>query len=125
MTSTGSSSELAYPSYSRLAKAVTLSTGDIVVTGGRGSENEVWMKLVSSQWTRKKDMPEGRKGHAAAAVNVGGQEVVVVAGGWGVGGKELASTSRYNPYEDKWVNLPNMLAPRVDFVLQVNSLIKT
>ena len=121
MTSTGSSEEVAYPSHSRLANAVTLSSGAIVVTGGRGSENDVWMSSSSNQWNRKKNMPVGRKGHAAAAVMVGGIESVIVAGGWDLHGKELLSVSMFMPYEDKWVNMSDMMAPRVDFTLQVNN----
>ena len=103
MTSTGSSEEVAYPFHSCLANAVILSSGAVVVTGGRGSEKEVWMSSVSTQWTRKKNMPVGRKGHAAAAVKVGGVESVIVPGGWDKHGKELARVSMFMPYKDKFM----------------------
>jgi proline racemase len=52
---------------------------------------------------------------------VGGVESVVVGGGWDLPGKELASVSMFMPYEDKWVKMSDMMAPRVDFTLHVNN----
>jgi hypothetical protein len=68
-----------------------------------------------------KNMPVGRKGHAAAVAEIGEVESVIVAGGWDIYGKELASVSMFMPYEDKWVNLSDMPAFRVDYTLQVNN----
>ena len=123
MTTDGPKREFAYPTLSRLAAAVTLARGAVVVTGGRGSETEVWMNSSNNfkEWERRNDMTEGRKGHAAAVINLGRSELVVVAGGWNYLGQELTSVNVYNPEEDKWSRMPNMPSPRVDFNLQVNS----
>jgi hypothetical protein len=59
MNSAGSTEEVAYPSHSRLAYDVTLSSGAVVVKGGRGSEKKAWMSSIPNQWTGV-----GRKGHA-------------------------------------------------------------
>jgi hypothetical protein len=93
LTTGGPKKEVPFPSHSRLGAAVTLGNGAVVVTGGRGSEKQVWMtpQTASAIWKRRKDMLEGRKGHATAAVKVGGVEVVVVAGGWDCNGQELDS----------------------------------
>ena len=121
LTTQGPQKEKTFPSHSRLAAAVTLGNGAVIVTGGRGSEKQVWMSLTasSSKWGKQQAMLEGRKGHAAAAVSLNGLEVVIVAGGWGFKGKELDSVHMYNTQLDKWIALPRMMAPRVDFSLQV------
>ena len=121
LTTDGPRKEASYPSLSRLAAAVTLTTGDVVVTGGRGSEKQVWMNpsTSSASWTRRKDLPEGRRGHAMAVVGLRGGEVVVVAGGWGLLAQELPSVNVYRPDKDHWSKLASMQKPRVDFVLQV------
>ena len=112
-------SEGPFPTNIRLAAAVTLRTGSVVVTGGRGGERDVWMSTVDTpvMWSRRQDMLEGRKGHAAVVVNIGSEDMVVVAGGWGNGGKELDSVHVYKPELDKWDVLQKMPAPRVDFDL--------
>jgi hypothetical protein len=122
LTIEGSKNETYCPFQTRLAAAVTLSTGAIVVTGGCGSENKVWMNpsLPSRIWHRKQEMPEGRKGHASTSIRLRGEEVVIVAGGWGVMGTELSSVFVYKPEHDMWSRLPNMPNPRVDFALQVD-----
>ena len=76
-------SEGPFPTNTRLAAAVTLRTGSVVVTGGRGGERDVWMSTVDTpvMWSRRQDMLEGRKGHAAVVVNIGSEDMVVVAGG--------------------------------------------
>ena len=43
LTTDGPKKEAPYPSLSRLSAAVTLATGAVLVTGGRGSEKQVWM----------------------------------------------------------------------------------
>ena len=91
------------------------------MTGGLGSERQVWMNpaFSSATWKRKNDMLQGRKGHAAAVVKVSGVEVMVLAGGWEEDGQELASVDVYKPSQDQWARLPSMQSPRVDFALQV------
>ena len=100
----GHKKEESFPSNIRLAATVTLGNGAVVVTGGLGSENQVWMsaQVAPAKWNKKRDMPEGRKGHAAAAITVGKTELVVVAGGWNKKGQELDSVNRYHSDLDKW-----------------------
>ena len=121
LTSKGPKKEEPFPSHSHLAAAVTLDNGAVVVTGGRVSENQVSISLTTSsiKWKKRQDMLEGRKGHAAAAVSLDDLDLVIVAGGWGDKGKELDSVHMYNTQLDKWIALPRMMAPRVDFSLQV------
>ena len=123
LSTEGPKTEMAYPVYSRLAAAATLTIG-LIVTGGLGSENQVWIKPSNSNstWNRKKDMLEGRTGHGSSQVRLDGVEVVVVAGGWGATFQELSSVEMYNHKEDKWTSLPRMLHTRVDFTLQVNCM---
>ena len=124
-TTEGARQEYLYPSLSRLASAVTLSTGEILVTGGLGSGQEVWLSsaIIPSTWTRRKDMLIGRKGHATAAITLGEQEVVVVAGGWDSSGQELASVQAYTPDKDMWNSLPDMPSTRMDFTLKVGNML--
>ena len=121
LTTEGPNKEVFYPSLSRLAAAVTLETGGVVVTGGLGSENQVWIKPSTTDvtWSRGKDMFEGRKGHAAGIVKLDEIEVVVVAGGWGIMDEELNSVELYQQDQDQWTSRPNMCKPRVDFALKV------
>ena len=86
--------------YSSLrAAAVTLESGDILVTGGMRREREVF--LVSgtdlSQWSRRQDMLEPRMGHASARVVLGRQEKVLAVGGWDKRGQVQPSTEMYTP----------------------------
>ena len=61
-------------------------------------------------------MTEGRKGHAAAAINTSD---MIVAGGWDERGRELSSVYLYSLVEDEWKEMPHMPKSRVDFVLKV------
>ena len=126
LTARGPKKETKFPSHSRLSAAVTLSSGIVVVTGGRGSEKHVFMSTISSspKWEQKQDMLESRKGHASAAINVGKVEVVVVAGGWDYKGDEMDSVHMYSADLNKWDTLPKMLAPRVDFALHFQVSLK-
>jgi len=121
-TTEGSGQEFIFPSESRLASAVTLRTGEILVTGGLRSGKEVWLSSprTPSTWNKRKDMLVGRKGHATAAVMIGEQEVVVVGGGWDSSGQELASVHVYTPSQDIWRSLTDMPSNRVDFALKVS-----
>ena len=121
LSTEGPKKEVFYPSLSRLAAAVTLETGAVVVTGGLGSENQVWIKPSTSDvtWSRGKDMFEGRKGHAAGIAKLDEIEVVVVAGGWGILDQELNSVELYRQDQDQWTSRPSMCKPRVDFALKV------
>ena len=74
----------------------------------------------SASWIRKKDLLEGRKGHASVALMVDGLEVVLVAGGWDNNGQELATMNLYYPGNDQWYREQSMPNPRVDFDLHVS-----
>ena len=122
LTTDGPKKEASYPSLSRLAAAVTLSTASILVTGSRVNEKQVWMSASNSStsWVRKKDMLEGRKGHGSCKVKLGGEENVIVAGGWDTMFEEMSSVEKYNQENNQWMSLPRMLQTRVDFALQVS-----
>ena len=66
-------------------------------------------------------MVEERKGHAATVVKLHRVEVVVVAGGWGYLGQELASVAMYKPEKDQWSMMPSMPEARLDFSFHVRS----
>merc|ERR1711915_396862 len=110
------------PTEFRLSAAVTLETGDVLVSGGKGRESQLWMWSPSSsqRWQRKRNMTEGRKGHAAAAINTSD---IIVAGGWNERGHELSSVYLYSLVEDEWREMPSMPKSRVDFVLKVSQVL--
>ena len=118
--------EGSYMTYSsRLATAVTLSSGEVLVVGGRGQEQHVFL-LVGPQltsWQPKAHLKNGRLGHAAAGFSLGGEEVVVVAGGWDKNNMALASVELYSVKRNQWLEVKEMPTPRVDFSLQVQSVI--
>ena len=117
----GRKKETPYPASSRLAAAVSLRNG-ILVTGGLGTENQVWFSPshLNGTWIRRKDMLEGRKGHGSCKVKLGGEENVIVAGGWDAMFEEMSSVEKYNQENNQWMSLPRMLHTRVDFALQVS-----
>ena len=82
----GGKSEAGY--FSRLAAAVTLSSGNVLITGGRHWEHEVFLLSGSglSRWEARASMIVGRLGHAAIRLPLR-EESVMVAGGWDVGDK--------------------------------------
>ena len=114
--------EGSYETYSsRLATAVSLSSGDVLVVGGRGQEQQVFL-LVGPQltiWQPKAHLKSGRLGHAAVGFFLGGEEVVVVAGGWDKNNMALASVELYIVKKNQWLAVRDMPTPRVDFSLQV------
>ena len=74
LTTEGPKKEMFYPTNSHLAAAVSLTAGAVIVTGGLGSEKQVWMKPSTSDvtWKRRKEMLEGRIGHEAAVEHSAG-----------------------------------------------------
>ena len=104
-----------------LASAVTLSSGDVILTGGQGQAREVF--LVSGAeleaWKRLSRMSSPRYGHASCCLVVEGEEKVMVAGGWDLKGRVQATVELYSLSKDKWYQLEDMLSPRVYFSLQV------
>ena len=73
------------PYSTRLAVAVTLSSGDVLVTGGMNRERVTVLLNQSSHGktlvTELQRMNHGRIGHAGAVMTVQQEEQVVVAGG--------------------------------------------
>ena len=112
---------------STLAKAVTLSSGDILITGGKNSEKKAYRissNVIggedSSTWVPCRNMRFGRAGHAATRVVKGLEEQVMVAGGWDAGGQSQSSVELYSLREDSWRLMPELLHTRADFALQVH-----
>ena len=64
------------------ASAVTLSSGNIVVTGGRQTAQEAVLWTKKGIWTNLPQMIHGRYGHSSCSVFLEGSEHVLVAGGW-------------------------------------------
>ena len=90
--------EAVSPYSSRLAAAVSLSSGEVLVTGGRGRDRQVFLLSGPglATWRSRASMKRGRLGHAAVSLELGGQEVVMVAGGWDKGGRALASVELFS-----------------------------
>ena len=104
--------------FSRLAAAVTLSSGNVLLTGGRHWEHEVFLLSGSglSRWEARASMIVGRLGHAAIRLPLR-EESVMVAGGWDVGGQAQAGVELYSLAEDKWRMVKPLPSPRADFTL--------
>ena len=108
-------------SSSRLASAVTLSTGEVILTGGLGMEREVFLLsgLNLEKIVQKNKMSAGRLGHASVATRLGGEESVLVAGGWDSEGIASTSVEVFSVKQNQWKHLESLPSPRVDFTLQV------
>ena len=106
---------------SRLAAAVTLSSGGVLVTGGKGREREVFLLSGPhlATWQRRADLLHPRMGHAALNLQMDGEEVVMVAGGWDRGGRTLSSVEIFLVGQNVWRDYVPMPSPRADFTLQV------
>lgn len=110
----------AEPPTARLAAAVTLASGRLLITGGKNQEKETY--LVSSDltnWEHCAQMHHGRIDHAAARVVIDKEEQVIVAGGWDSFGAIQKTVEIYSLSRDSWTLLPNLPVARTDFVLQV------
>ena len=104
-----------------LASAVTLSSGDILVTGGQSRARKVVILTGQAlgNWRPMKEMLNGRYGHASSSIVSGFQENVIVAGGWDEQGNIQASVELYGVRDNHWTKLQDMPSPRVLFTLQV------
>ena len=104
-----------------LASAVTLASGDILVTGGVGREREVYLLAGSdlTSWTLKTPMTYPRSSHASARIVIGREEKVLAAGGWDSSGEVQATVEIYTRTKDVWETMPSLPTPRVDFALKV------
>ena len=102
------------------AAAVSLSSGDLVLTGGQGHGRDVF--LISEHgrtWVRLSIMIHARYGHAASRVTVGQEEYVMVAGGWTSQAQAQDTVELYSTDRDQWQHLDSLPSPRVHFTLQV------
>ena len=106
------------PYHSRLASAVTLTGGDVLVTGGRGTEHNVYL-LTGQDWVPRQRMLQDRLGHSSIRIMLGSEEHVMVAGGWDGLGVAMDSVELYSVGQDSWLYLQSLPSPRVDFTLQV------
>ena len=106
---------------SRLAAAVTLSSGGVLITGGKGREQEVFLLsgFKLNTWRRRADMLSPRMGHAAVSLQLDGMEVVMAAGGWDRRGTTLSSVEIFLVGRNVWQEYAAMPSPRADFTLQV------
>ena len=110
----------------RFSAAVTLKDGSVILTGGKNRLKEVFrlsivwgnQDLVSE---RRADMKNGRYGHASAVLDPQGEEKVIVAGGCDGEGEVQASVEMYSTNKDSWAMGPDLLTPRIYFVLQVEN----
>ena len=118
LTIPGASGE---PYSARMASSVALSTKQILVTGGKGMEKDVF--LISGpglkNWERQKGMKQGRFCHSSIVTVLGGKESVLVAGGWNAKGQALSSVELFSVKQNQWTFLEPLPSPRVDFTLQV------
>ena len=105
---------------SRLAAAVTLSSGEVLITGGKGKEQEAFLLsgLAHKTWLQRADMLTPRIGHGAVSLQLYGKETVMVAGGWDRLGRTLSSVEIFLVGENVWQEFIAMPSPRADFSLQ-------
>ena len=105
------------------SSSVTLSSGDIVLTGGKTEQRGAF--LLSGQslnvLTRLPLMHNPRYGHASCVFSHGQAEQVIVAGGWNQFDEVQASVELFDIEKKTWTELTNMPSPRVYFSLQVRN----
>ena len=102
--------------------AVTLTTGDIVLTGGRHTAREAALRSKLGIWTRLPEMIHGRYGHSSCGVFHEDSEHVLVAGGWdreGAGIQATVELYEISQPERGWIEIGSMVSPRTLFTLQV------
>ena len=115
------------PYYTRLAAAVSISSGDILITGGMHKERDVFLLSSAGLLKRCRSMKHGRFGHAATRLLVDQEEIVVVAGGFtrtqvASGRSEFearAMVEMFSTSSMAWLQLPSLPHARVYFMLQV------
>ena len=106
---------------SRLASAVTLLSGDFILTGGRGSGRDVHhvSGKGSQTWSQLSSMLNSRYGHASSLIFLNHVEFVIVAGGFDSFHKPQNTVEIYSVYKNMWTPLEGLPTPRVHFSLQV------
>ena len=118
----GAHQEELFSTVGRMASAVTLSTGEVLLTGGKGVEQVVFLLDGPdlSKWVPKQHLQEGRQGHSSIAtiLGPGSGEKVIVAGGWSEKGETLKSVELYNLRQNRWQFINHLPSPRADFTLQ-------
>ena len=107
--------------FSRHASAITLASGDILVTGGMRRETEVFLVDGNdvTKWSPRSSMQHPRSGHSSARIVLGREEKVLVVGGWDKRGVCQATAEIHSLKDDRWESLPSLPTPRVDFTLKV------
>ena len=111
---------------SRFASVVTLSTGDLVITGGKSNQRNAFLisQANLTNWNRLPRMKYGRFGHSSCRIIQDEEESVIVAGGWreeeGNFLKAQSSVEIYNFRKERWIELTSLPSPRVYFFLQVS-----
>ena len=108
----------------RQASAVTLESGHLLVSGGFGQEQNVFLvdTFAITSWVRKCDMQHPRMGHSSARIVLDAKEMVIVAGGWDRRSAAQASAEIYSLAEDRWQDIPSLPQARVDFTLNVRNI---
>ena len=106
---------------SRLSSAVTLLSGDFILTGGKGCGRDVFLLSGSEApaWTELSSMLNSRYGHASSMIFLNYDQHVIVAGGYDSQHKPQDSVEIYNVHENNWTPLESLPTPRVYFSLQV------
>ena len=109
------------PYSSSLTSAVSLSSGDVILTGGQGQGSSAFLLGGPDMdtWTRLKSMLSSRYGHASSRIGSAQEEFVIVAGGWDSRGAAQSKVELYSVKQDAWNKLQDMPSPRVLFTLQV------
>ena len=107
---------------SRFASAVTLSTGDLVITGGKRNQRDAFLIIQSNltNWSRLPRMRYGRYAHSSCSFTQDKEERVIVAGGWSEQGRAQASVEIYSVLKEQWKDFTSLPSPRVYFSLQVS-----
>ena len=113
------------PYSSSLASAVSLSSGDVILTGGQGQGSAAFLLGGPDMdtWTQLKSMLSSRYGHASSRISSAQEESVIVAGGWDSRGAAQSKVELYIVKQDTWKQLQDMPSPRVLFTLQVFCLV--
>ena len=110
---------------SRFASAVTLSNGDLVITGGKMCPRDAF--LISgfnlTNWSRLPQMNHGRYAHSSCSLTQDNQEIVIVAGGWSSQGEAQSSVEMYSFSKQLWTRCSSLPSPRVYFSLQVKKVL--
>jgi len=83
---------------SRLASAVTLLSGDYILTGGRESGRDVQLLSGTKKqtWTKLSSMLNSRYAHASSPIYLHDEEYVIVAGGYDNLHKPQVTVEIYN-----------------------------